>query len=800
MMIRLHTRWRWLKRFFTRSEWMVRLLGLPKFAVGDHRSGLILIQIDGLSFRELTKAFNRGEMPFLSKRMKQDEYALRPMYSGLPSNTPAVQAELFYGVRGAVPAFCFRDHQCGRVRKMFESDTVQQIESELAKQGEPLLRGGSSYCNIYTGGAREPRFCAASMGWGTSTKSPGVVILLLLAIANANMFIRAAAFGLLELLLACIDVVKGVARGQALIQELKFLPARIGICVLLREWIAGAAKMDAIRGMPVIHANFIGYDEQAHRRGPDSLFAHWVLKGIDDSIKRIWKTAENSARREYEIWVYSDHGQVHTRPYEKVYGKTLECAVREYWQGVEPARVEPRKPPSYANREGSERIRFLGGLRLQKLFSLPPPPTDSGTEVVVTDLGPVALVYLGKGATEERRLDLAKQLVEKGGVPIVMDTHPGNGLTGWTREGRFSLPEDADRILGAHPFKDEITPDLERLCRHENAGDLVLLGWKAGMKHPLTFANENGSHGGINPGECSAFFAVPKQHIGTHLNGKAPRPEDLRMAALDFLGGKPGIRIPWAGKTEVKSGFRIMTYNVHSCIGLDREHRPDRIAKVVSHFRPDIIAMQELDQGQSRSFGAHQAQVIAEILKFDQYFHSVREKDDGKFGQAILSRHPMRVLRAGGLPTLRGRPQVESRGALWVEIEIEGRRLQVLNTHLGLWSRERDLQVKALLGENWIGGRDDRVPFIFCGDLNATPSSPIYQRLSEILSDSAIAGKDSPIGKRRVQRTFPSFYPCARLDHIFVDAGLRVQNSFVPNQRWIRMASDHLPVVADIVF
>jgi endonuclease/exonuclease/phosphatase family metal-dependent hydrolase len=143
---------------------------------------------------------------------------------------------------------------------------------------------------------------------------------------------------------------------------------------------------------------------------------------------------------------------------------------------------------------------------------------------------------------------------------------------------------------------------------------------------------------------------------------------------------------------------------------------------------------------------------------------------------------------------------VESRGALWVEIEIEGRRLQVLNTHLGLWSRERDLQVKALLGENWIGGRDDRVPFIFCGDLNATPSSPIYQRLSEILWDSAIAGKDSPFWKRRVQRTFPSFYPCARLDHIFVDAGLRVQNSFVPNQRWIRMASDHLPVVADIVF
>ena len=67
--------------------------------------------------------------------------------------------------------------------------------------------------------------------------------------------------------------------------------------------------MDISRGLPIIHINFLGYDEQSHRRGPHSRFAHWTLKGIDDAIARLWRAANHAAWRHYEVWVYSDHGQ-----------------------------------------------------------------------------------------------------------------------------------------------------------------------------------------------------------------------------------------------------------------------------------------------------------------------------------------------------------------------------------------------------------------------------------------------------------------------------------------------------------
>ena len=79
--------------------------------------------------------------------------------------------------------------------------------------------------------------------------------------------------------------------------------------------------------MPIIHLNFLGYDEQAHRRGPSSRFAHWTLKGIDDAVKRIWIAAHRSNRRDYDVWIFSDHGQADTKPYPVEMGETVDQAI-----------------------------------------------------------------------------------------------------------------------------------------------------------------------------------------------------------------------------------------------------------------------------------------------------------------------------------------------------------------------------------------------------------------------------------------------------------------------------------------
>ena len=116
--------------------------------------------------------------------------------------------------------------------------------------------------------------------------------------------------------------------------EFKFIPLRVFLCILLRELITLGAIVDVTRGLPIIHLNFLGYDEQAHRRGPGSQTAHWALKGIDKAISRIYSAALHSTRRHYDVWVYSDHGQEATIPYVGYYGKSVEQAVEEVFHDL----------------------------------------------------------------------------------------------------------------------------------------------------------------------------------------------------------------------------------------------------------------------------------------------------------------------------------------------------------------------------------------------------------------------------------------------------------------------------------
>jgi hypothetical protein len=156
MIYRIELFFRTLRRWLSRSEWAVRLLRLPVSRGTATAPGLVLIQIDGLSYRQLENAFRGGRMPFLARLHGKEGHRLHRLYSGMPSSTPAVQGELFYGIKGVVPAFSFQDRQTGEIRRMFDPDSAAMVERALLEQGDPLLKGGSSYSNIFTGGAASP--------------------------------------------------------------------------------------------------------------------------------------------------------------------------------------------------------------------------------------------------------------------------------------------------------------------------------------------------------------------------------------------------------------------------------------------------------------------------------------------------------------------------------------------------------------------------------------------------------------------------------------------------------------------
>ncbi|HKO50681.1 MAG TPA: endonuclease/exonuclease/phosphatase family protein [Polyangiaceae bacterium] len=234
--------------------------------------------------------------------------------------------------------------------------------------------------------------------------------------------------------------------------------------------------------------------------------------------------------------------------------------------------------------------------------------------------------------------------------------------------------------------------------------------------------------------------------------------------------------------------FRVMTYNVHSCVGTDGKLDPGRIAEVIARSEADIVALQELDVCQARSDGLHQPEWLAEKLQMSVHFTAARRCDEGHYGNAILSRHPFSVLSEGGLRRRTG----EQRAVQWLQVSIGGLELNVMNTHLSIHFRERLLQIEQLLGAEWIAKSRSHLPLVVCGDLNSSQFSPVYRSLRKDLVDAQRAN-----GSRAVA-TWPSRLPLFRIDHLFTSKGIAVLRCEVRRDRLSMVASDHLPLLAEL--
>jgi endonuclease/exonuclease/phosphatase family metal-dependent hydrolase len=234
--------------------------------------------------------------------------------------------------------------------------------------------------------------------------------------------------------------------------------------------------------------------------------------------------------------------------------------------------------------------------------------------------------------------------------------------------------------------------------------------------------------------------------------------------------------------------IRLLTYNIHSCVGTDRKLDPARIADVIAGLRPDIVALQEVDVGRRRTGGIDQAHMIASLLRMQVHFNASLTVAEEKYGDALISALPMSPAHSGPLPSLG-----ETRGALGVEFTVGNRKIRVINTHLGLRGRERVNQMRALLAPPWLHQPGaEAIPTVLCGDFNAIPRSEAYRLATASLRDAQLAGGGA------ASPTFPSRFPIMRLDHVFVTEDIEVISTEVVRNRLTRLASDHLPLVAEI--
>jgi endonuclease/exonuclease/phosphatase family metal-dependent hydrolase len=241
-----------------------------------------------------------------------------------------------------------------------------------------------------------------------------------------------------------------------------------------------------------------------------------------------------------------------------------------------------------------------------------------------------------------------------------------------------------------------------------------------------------------------------------------------------------------------KDFIRIMTYNVHRWTGMDGKISPQRTFEVIKHYAPDIVALQEVTRREI-NYTENQLDLVVRNLSMSYQFHPSCKIRGEDFGNAILSHFPMRLVKAGPLPSPPDRTHLEPRSVIWVEIKAGNFSIQVFNTHLGLNRQERIVQADALISTEWVGNPACLEPIAICGDFNSRPATPAYRRFASSFKDVQVAAVN-----HRPRKTWSGLSPLFRIDHIFVSPLCVVGKVKVGNTRRARMASDHLPLVVDL--
>lgn len=239
-----------------------------------------------------------------------------------------------------------------------------------------------------------------------------------------------------------------------------------------------------------------------------------------------------------------------------------------------------------------------------------------------------------------------------------------------------------------------------------------------------------------------------------------------------------------AGPEPVR--LRVLSYNIHHGQGGDGVFDLERLATVIADAAPDLVALQEVDQGTGRAGGVRQADELARSTGLHGAFGRAMRYDGGDYGEAALSRAKPQAVDAWPLPAGPGR---EPRCALVLRCTGAAGPFLFVATHLDHTRGDEDRirQIEEILARLAAG---DRLPVILAGDLNCEPGSAPLARLGPDWLDAPLAaGAAAP--------TFPAPAPARRIDHVLVApaARWRVLGAAVLDER---IASDHRPLVVDL--
>ncbi len=501
--------------------------------------GLLLLQIDGLSYPSLQRALRRGRTPTLSGMLARGTHRLHRWNCGVPSNTPAVQAGLFYGNRDLVPGYRWFDRSEQRVRVVSEAADLRWLEAQVASEGgTPLLNGGSCINSFMSGGAAKRLLTVSALKEPSSARRDGELADFNLFFLSPNSYTKAFLALVWDYLAGFFVSVAGRFAGDR--PRLKFSIHRLAHRAIANAFLRDLSffwlKQDMVRGVPVIYSNFVGYDEIAHFSSPDAYAAQISLSAFDRQLRRLLRRAGKASPIRYEVALLSDHGQTPSMPFRILCGQTIDEALasmmgRAAAEVIDPSRIlDPDRSytgallaeleatdDSHLGWAGNRGRRALS--RLSKPAAKDAPETAPAAVVCVS--GCLGHIYF---TGHDRPLHLEEVVALYPGLVEQLARHPGIGFVAASRGfgDAVAICEDGIRNLitgergGANdPFEPYDDPEhwdeeFAQLLACPSSGDLIINGaWLPEAAQVVVLEEQTSSHGGLGGRQNEPFALFP---------------------------------------------------------------------------------------------------------------------------------------------------------------------------------------------------------------------------------------------------------------------------------------------------
>ncbi|WP_405277266.1 alkaline phosphatase family protein [Methanobrevibacter sp.] len=532
-------------------------------------SGVIMLEIDGLSINILKKAIDKGVMPNVKRWLDNKTHTLKGWETDLSSQTGASQAGILHGNNRDIVAYRWvekeNDNNIVVSGKLSDAPGIEKKISD----GKGLLVNGISIANMFSGDSEIPTLTSSRLGGLSKIYNKTLNAVFLDAYNFQRLFILFLWDFILEISSQIVHYVKNIQ--PRLRRTVVYATVRAGANVVLREVTTDVLTSEILAGnIDTAYATYMGYDEIAHHSGVEDNDVWGALKKIDLQFSKLTSAIEMSDR-DYKLVILSDHGQSNGATFKQRYGITLGNYVRkllpddlkvfkteynidhfrdavipenlqirhlknkfgdihddlfEDFKSLKDIRdeVEKRKPAIIFENEQYKNLRnrYTNSLDYIKGYESTPQSTKKAkdSELIVMGSGNMGLIYLTQWkerlSYEEIVMlfpDLIPGLVKHTGIGFILVNSIANGGMVIGQDGIYYL--DSDKIIGTNPlesFGDNAAKHLKRQNSFKNMPDILVNSfYDEKYNEVCAFEELIGSHGGLGGDQTKPFILYPSE-------------------------------------------------------------------------------------------------------------------------------------------------------------------------------------------------------------------------------------------------------------------------------------------------